>query len=192
MQTVLRLHSPRTAWVDALRADKASALAQLTGIILFAALTALGAQVRVQIWEVPFTLQTLAVYGSGLFLGWRNGMLAQALYLTIGLLWPVYADGASGPAYLFGAPSAGFLLAFPLVAGLVGYLSKRWNTLAGVTLAMLMGSLVLFSFGVTWLHYAMDHSSWLVSLQRGWLPFIPVDLATVLCVGLAYTGLRRL
>ena len=44
--------------------------------MLFAALTALGAQVRIYLWEVPITLQTIFVYGGGLCLGARNGFLS--------------------------------------------------------------------------------------------------------------------
>ncbi|QXD14130.1 biotin transporter BioY [Rhodocaloribacter litoris] len=192
MATLLSLHTPRPAAVDALRGERASVMVQVLGIAGFALLTALGAQVRLYLWEVPFTLQTVAVYGSGLFLGWRNGLLAQLLYLTLGLFLPVYAGDTFGPAYLFGAVTAGYLLAYPLAAAVTGLLSKRWNTLAGSTLAMLAGSLVLFSLGVAWLHAAAGHATWLESLERGWLPFIPVDLAKILFVGLVYAGVRRL
>ncbi|GIV58041.1 MAG: biotin biosynthesis protein BioY [Rhodothermaceae bacterium] len=192
MATLLSLHTPRAAAVDALRQERASAALQVLGIVGFALLTALGAQVRLYLWEVPFTLQTVAVYGSGLFLGWRNGMLAQVLYLTLGLFLPVYAGDTFGPAYLFGAVTAGYLLAYPLAAAVVGALSKRWNTLTGSTLAMIAGSVVLFTLGVVWLHAVAGHATWAESLERGWLRFIPVDLAKILFVGLVYTGTRRL
>lgn len=192
MNALLKLHSPRTASVDALRQEQASAAVQLLGIVGFALLTALGAQVRLYLWEVPFSLQTLAVYGSGLYLGWRSGMLAQGLYLLLGLFLPVYAGDGYGPAYLFGAVSAGYLLAYPFSAALTGLLSKRWNTLAGSTLAAAAGSLVLFAGGVVWLHYAAGHATWFESVDKGWLRFIPVDLAKIMCVSLLYSGTRRL
>lgn len=191
MTSALSLSSPTAAPIDALRRADASVLAQVLGIAGFAVLTALGAQVKIYLWEVPFTLQTLAVYGSGLFLGARNGMLAQLLYLTLGLFLPVFAGDTFGPAYLFGAVTAGYLLAYPLVAMLVGALSKRWNSLSGSTLSMLAGSLLLFTFGVTWLHFVGGHATWMESLDKGWLRFIPADLAKILFVGLLYTGTRR-
>ena len=104
--SALALHSPRSASVDLLRSDRASVLTQAAGIVGFALLAILGAQVRIYLWEVPITLQTLAVYGSGLFLGWRNGTLSMLLYLTLGLFFPVFAGDGYGPAYLFGAASA--------------------------------------------------------------------------------------
>lgn len=186
------LTSSRTAAVDVLRADDTATLVQFLSIVGFAVLTALGAQVRIYIWEVPFTLQTLGVYGSGLYLGWRNGMLAQGLYLILGLFLPVYAGDGFGPAYLFGAVSAGYLLGYPLAAFAIGALSRRWNSLTGSALSMIGGSLVLFTLGVTWLHFAAGHATWLESIDKGWLRFVPVDLAKILLISVIYTGTRRL
>lgn len=191
MTTLVRLHSPRYAFVDALRQEQTSALTQTLGIVGFALLTALGAQVRIYLWEVPFSLQTLAVYGSGLYLGWRNGLLAQVLYLVLGLFLPVFAGDGFGPAYLFGGVTGGYLLASPLAAALVGLLSKRWNALAGSTLSLLAGSLVVFACGVVWLHFVAGHETWFESIEKGWLRFIPVDLAKIMFVALLYTGTRR-
>ena len=87
MISQLGLRTARVSTIDDLRSGSASVGLQVAGIVGFAALTALGAQFRLYLWEVPFTLQTLAVYGSGLYLGWRNGLLAQGLYLLVGLFF---------------------------------------------------------------------------------------------------------
>ncbi len=78
MATLLTLHSPRLVTVDALRQEQASAAVQVLGIVGFALLTALGAQVRIYLWEVPITLQTLFVYGSGLAKAMNPHQRAQA------------------------------------------------------------------------------------------------------------------
>ncbi|ARA94584.1 MAG: biotin transporter BioY [Bacteroidetes bacterium] len=192
MTNLLKLQASQAALVDALRQERASAAVQVLGIVGFALLTALGAQVRLYLWEVPFTLQTLAVYGSGLYLGWRNGGLAQLLYLTLGLFFPVFAGDHFGPAYLFGAVTAGYLLAYPAAAAVVGLLSRRWNSLVGSTLSMLVGSLVFFTLGVVWLHHTADHATWFESIDKGFLRFIPVDLLKITGLGLLYAGTRRL
>jgi len=190
MISIPGLRSTRTAFVDSLRADRASAGVQVAGIVGFALLAAIGAQVRIYVWEVPFTMQTFAVYGSGLYLGWRNGLLAMALYLVLGMFMPVYAGDGYGPAYLFGAVSAGYLFGYPLASAAIGLVSRRWNGVTGSMLSMITGSVVLFTFGVVWLHYAADHVTWLESVDRGWLRFIPVDLAKILFIGLVYSGTR--
>jgi biotin transport system substrate-specific component len=188
----LALTSSRPASVDLLRSAHASVAAQVLGIVGFAVLAALGAQVRIYLWEIPITLQTFAVYGAGLFLGARNGSLSMVLYLALGMLLPVYAGDSYGPAYLFGAASAGYLLSYPLVALLIGTLSERWNTLAGSVLATLAGSAVLFTCGVTWLHFAAGHATWTESIVKGWLLFVVWDLAKIGLVACGYTGARRL
>jgi biotin transport system substrate-specific component len=192
MDSILGLRTSRVSTIDDLRSGSASTGIQVAGIVGFALLAALGAQFRLYIWEVPFTLQTFAVYGSGLYLGWRNGLLSMGLYLLIGLFLPVYAGDSFGPAYLFGAVSAGYLLAYPLSAALVGLVSKRFNGLTGSVLSMIAGSLVLFTLGVTWLHYAADHVTWFESIDKGWLRFAPVDLAKILAIALLYQGSRSL
>ncbi len=187
---ILTLSSPRTSALDRLRTDPA-VLTQVLGIVGFAVLAALGAQVRIYLWEVPITLQTVAIYGSGLYLGARNGGLAMLLYLLAGMFFPVFASEAYGPGYLLGL-SAGYLLAAPLAAATVGALSQRWNSLVGSTLAVLAGSIVLFAIGVSWLHVVAGHESIWTSIEIGWLRFVVWDFAKVALVAASYVAMRRL
>lgn len=189
--SALALSTRQPAALDALRGPHASVATQVLGIVGFALLAALGAQVRIYFWEVPITLQTVAVYGAGLFLGGRNGALAMALYLAVGLVAPVFAGGAYGPGYLFGSTTAGYLLSYPAVAALIGALTTRWNTLLGSALAMTLGAAVLFTSGVVWLHVAAGHATWWESVVKGCLLFIAWDLAKVWLVAGGYAGLRR-
>ena len=191
MQSIFQLQTPHKSLVDSIRQEQASTLVQVLGIVGFALLTAVGAQARIYIWEVPFTLQTAAVYGSGLFLGWRGGLLSQLLYLAIGMFFPVFAGDAFGWAYLLSAASAGYLLGMPFAALTIGWLSRRWNSLSGSTLSILCGSLIVFTFGVTVLHFAAGHETWIESVEKGWLRFIPVDIAKVLFVSMIYTTTRQ-
>lgn len=73
---------------------------------------------------VPITLQTLAVALTAMILGPWRGFLATALYVAVGLAGlPVFAGGASGLGVL-AKPSAGYLLAFPLAALVIGFLAR--------------------------------------------------------------------
>lgn len=194
MTNALSLQSTHSALIDRLREENASLLLQIAGVTGFAVLTALAAQIefRIYLWEVPITLQTAAVYASGLYLGARNGLLAQLLYLTLGLFLPVFAGDGYGAAYLFGAVSAGYLLTYPLAAAAIGALSKRWNSFSGSTLATIVGAAIIFTGGVVWLHYAAGHTTWFESIDKGFLRFVVVDLAKVVGVGLLYSGTRIL
>ena len=186
------LAAARPAALDRLRAADLPLATQAAAVVATAALTAVLAQfeVRLYLWEVPLTLQTVAVYGSGLVLGRRNGALAMGLYLLLGLVLPVYSGGASGAAHLVGA-TGGSLLSFPLVAIVGGAITEHTRTLGRSALALLAGSLVLFTLGVIVLHVAAGHATWAESVLTGWLRFVPWDLAKIAAVALTYSAARR-
>ena len=182
---------PSSASVDRLRADDAPLALQAALIAGAALLTGLLAQfeLRIYLWEVPLTLQTLAVYASGLFLGRRSGALAMGLYLALGLVLPFYAGGASGAAHLLGA-SGGYLLAFPVVAFVTGAITRHNRGFGRSLLALLAGSAVLFGMGTLGLALATDLSG-AEAVERGWLRFIPWDLTKIALVGSLYAAARR-
>ena len=177
--------------VDRLRASSAPAWLQVAGVAGFALLTVLLAQAewRIYLWSVPLTLQTVSVYASGLFLGRRNGALAMLLYLALGLVLPVFSDGGSGVAHLLGA-SGGYLVAFPVVAFLVGAITRERRTILRTAAALLAGSLVLFGFGVAWLVAGVGLAPG-AALVNGWLLFVPFDLTKIALVTALYAGARR-
>ena len=53
-------------------------------------------RVTLPVSPVPITAQTFAVLLVGGALGFRRGVMSVGLYLALGLLLPVYAQGASG------------------------------------------------------------------------------------------------
>jgi biotin transport system substrate-specific component len=96
-------------------------------VAAFAALIAVAsyaAAIPVGAGGVPLTLQTFAVLLAGAVLGPVRGLLANLLYLLLGLAGlPVFAGHTSGAA-VFTGPSAGYLYTFPLAALVVGLLVK--------------------------------------------------------------------
>ena len=98
---------------------------------MFAALTAASAQIAIPIGPVPFTLQVLAVILTGFLLGPYLGFWAQLIYLLVGALGlPVFAGLRGGMAHLYG-PTGGYLVAFPISALVVGWVSQRFKGFAG-------------------------------------------------------------
>lgn len=89
---------------------------------LIAALT-LAPAIPVGPLGVPLTLQTLGVALTALLLGARRGGLAVLVYVVVGLAGlPVFARFSGGLGAL-ASPSAGYLLAFPVAALVIGALS---------------------------------------------------------------------
>lgn len=72
-------------------------------IALFAALTSIGAFIKIPTPIVPLTLQYLFCAYSGILLGSKLGLYSQLLYLVIGLMgFPVFTQGG-GLTYIFSA-----------------------------------------------------------------------------------------
>ena len=125
---------------------------------------------------VPLTVQNLAVLLVGLSLGSRRGFLAMALYLAEGASgMPVFSPtGPGGIAQLIG-PTAGYLIAYPFVAALAGFIFERGKqTFARAAVAATAGEILLFASGITWL-YVLTHSlARAISLGLYWFIFAEI------------------
>lgn len=116
--------APGAVPVPVTRTTAATDVALVATGAAFVAVCAMGS-VTVPGMAVPITLQTLGVLLVGAVLGPSRGGLAVLLYLAVGFAGlPVFARGTAGLGVL-GGPSAGYLLAFPLAAALVGWLVRR-------------------------------------------------------------------
>ncbi|MFI5236344.1 MAG: biotin transporter BioY [Ignavibacteriales bacterium] len=134
---------------------------ELFWIISFSILTAISAQVSIPIKPVPFTLQTMVVLLAGALLGAKNGAYSQVLYIFLGAIGlPVFAqtaDGTIGLARLI-SPTGGYLLAFPIAAYLVGYLTSKNQKYTFVVISMIVAELVVIFTGTLYLYAAYLHN----------------------------------
>jgi biotin transport system substrate-specific component len=127
-------------------------LAVLIGATLFIALCA-HITIPLPFTPVPLTVQNLGVLLVGMALGSRAGFAVLALYLAEGAFgMPVFnPTGPGGVAQLFG-PTGGFLLAYPLVAWLAGYVMERGRkSFLRAAAAGFLGEVALFAGGLSWL-----------------------------------------
>ena len=126
---------------------------------------------------VPVTAQTLIALLSGAVLGSRLGPLSVLVYLTEGAMGlPFFARGQAGLGYLRGV-TGGYLIGFVVAALVVGFLVERgWGrTFRRAVLAMVVGNMVLYCFGVPWLKHVLNISLG-KALAIGFYVFIPGDL----------------
>ncbi|QQS37839.1 MAG: biotin transporter BioY [Ignavibacteriales bacterium] len=141
----------------------------LFGVLSFALLTAVAAQIAIPVKPVPFTLQTMIVLLSGAVLGAKKGFYSQVIYLTLGAIGlPVFAqtpDATFGIARLIG-PTGGYLLAFPLAAFLIGYLIQKNKSYTTVVASMFFGELLIITIGVFHLNLFYVHN-FKVAVQTG-------------------------
>lgn len=108
---------------------------------------------------VPLTVQNLGVLLVGLALGSRRGFLALALYLAEGVAGlPVFSPALSGGVAQLLGPTGGYLIAYPFVAALTGYIFERGTpSFARAAWACLAGEILLFTCGIAQL-YLLTHS----------------------------------
>lgn len=143
---------------------------------------------RLPFTPVPVTGQTLGVLLVGTSLGVTRGGAALALFLLYGIVGlPVYADGASGvQTLLLGSATGGYLWGFLVAAIVCGYLAERgWDRSIGSAIgAMVVGEVIVFTFGVTWLAAAAGVSGQ-KAMELGLYPFVLGDLIkTLLAAGI--------
>src|SRR5450631_683775 len=182
-QTEVRTHTEENV------AEKWLSLAKQAGIVIGAsAVIAVCARLvfPLPFTPVPLTLANFGVLLVGLALGSKRGFAAAALYLVWGAMGlPVFSPaGVGGVAQLVG-PTGGYLMAYPVVAFIAGWLAEQGvasfarNLVAGV-----VAEIVLFGAGIVWLA-AMTHS-WQRALAFGFLPFVFAEVMKVMvAAGLA-------
>jgi len=167
---VQTLRTPQERMVEALR--------QVAPIIAASLFVGLCARITIPLMPltpVPLTMQNFAVLLVGLLLGSRRGFAALVIYLVEGMSGlPVFNPiGPGGLAQLFGV-TGGFLLAYPVVAFVAGYIFERGNkSFVRAAIAGVMAEMILFLGGVSWL-YVFAHSI------KGLYVFVPAEIIKLL------------
>ena len=173
---------------------------------LFAALTAVGALLRIPVPPVPFTLQTLFVFLAAGLLGPSGGFLSQCLYIAVGLLGlPVFAGGG-GIGYIF-SPTFGYLAGFPPAALVMGLLAKRFAPanretrtnkrkleIAQFIWIYAVGSIIISAFGLTYLFFYPGRilAEAPSIFWSGFIIFIPTNIVKIVAGAWLTVRLRRM
>jgi biotin transport system substrate-specific component len=170
--------------------ERARQVAIVVGASLFVALCA-RITLPLPFTPVPLTLQNLGVLLVGLVLGSRRGFAALALYLAEGAAgMPVFnPTGPGGLAQLLG-PTGGFLLAYPFVAGLAGWIMDRGTkSFARAVTAGVLAEIVLFAGGISWL--AILTRSFAQALRLGLYWFVFAEVIKVMMAAAIAQGWQR-
>ena len=146
----------------------------ITLMLFGSILLAISAKVQVPFWPVPMTMQTFVIFLIGLTYSVRLSFATVAFYLFQGAIGlPVFASGG-GVAYLVG-PTAGYLYGMLFASIVISYLANLGfsKTYFKAALSLLIGSVVIFSFGIIYLSYIIGFEK---AVAAGLLPFIPSEL----------------
>jgi biotin transport system substrate-specific component len=167
----------------------------ITYIAVFAAI--MGAMglvppIMLSFTPVPITLQTLGVLLAGTVLGAKRGALSMVVFLLVVAAGIPLLPGGRGGIGVFVGPSAGFLLSYPLTAGLIGFLVssfrnlKLWNILL---VNLTVGIFFIYLIGVPVQAFIMHIP--VLQAAKLCLVYIPGDvLKAILASYLAYRLLK--
>ncbi len=155
---------------------------------LFAALTCVGAFIKIPMLWSSFTLQVFFVFLAGICLGPRYGLLSQLAYVLLGLVGlPIFTNGG-GFGYVF-QTTFGFLLSYIPAAWVVGKLTERSCSLRRAILACCVGLVVIYAIGMPYMALILNvylgkgFSLWQL-LMAGMLPYLPYDAMKIIVVSL--------
>jgi biotin transport system substrate-specific component len=182
---VQTLPSPRERGLEAARQ-----VALVVGASVFVAVCA-----RITIplpgTPVPLTVQNFGVLLVGLLLGSRRGFAALVLYLAEGAMGlPVFNPMGSGGVTQILGVTGGYLLVYPFVAALAGFIFERGKkTFARAAVAGLLAESLLFVGGLFWLYF------WTHSLAKaayfGLYWFVAAEVIKVMVAAAIAAGTKK-
>jgi biotin transport system substrate-specific component len=189
MTTIL---APAARGFDPLGISGRSLPVQAALLLFGTGVLALASQISVPMVPVPITMQTFALTMIGVLYGWRLGALTVLAWLGEAMMGlPVLANGSGGLAPFVG-PTAGYLVSFPIIAALAGYLAEKGWTGSHVVksfLAHLSANILCLVIGGAWLAYLIGAEK---GLALGVTPFIlGAVLKSALAAALLMTLARR-
>ena len=162
---------------------------RLVLISLFAALMAVVSPFSIKIGPIPLSFATLIVMLTSFVLGNKDGAIVVFVYILLALFGiPVLSGFKSGAAALFGM-TGGYIFGYLPLAFLSSYFGyDNWKN---KMLGMLLGTIVLYTFGTIWF-MVYTHTALWPSLLACVLPFLPGDFIKMMIVVLTEERLRKI
>ncbi|MCL1830190.1 MAG: biotin transporter BioY [Oscillospiraceae bacterium] len=176
-----------------LSVDRIARVAVMTSVISVSAMIAL----PLPFTPVPLSLANLTIMLSGVLCGVIDGTLAVIMYILLGMVGlPIFAGFNSGIGVILG-PTGGYIMGYPILAFLVGYLSRvfsrRLKRFTAHLISMAIGLIVLYLFGCSW-YILTTGVSVTAAISVTIIPFLPGDLlkaVTASTLALRYYYIKR-
>lgn len=147
-----------------------------------------GSQITIPIQPVPISMQTVVISIIAFTYSPRLSFVTVLTYLIAGIVGlPMFAGLSSGLHCFFGATYGyfiGMLLAAPAMSVLNSRLSEKFTKrFLGVFFSCLIGHLIIFSLGVSWLATIIGVKQ---AIYSGFIIFIPTGLGKILIFSSLY------
>lgn len=142
--------------------------------------------------SVPITAQSLGVMLAGAILGARRGFAALVLFLALVAVGLPLLAGGRGGLGVFVTPSVGFLVAWPVAAFVVGWITERggvpYRLHWGIVANIVGGIVVLYAAGIAGIAAVAGISVGAAAVST-WV-FIPGDLVKAVLAALIARGVH--
>ncbi len=165
---------------------------EMTAAAMMTAVTAVCAWISVPA-NVPFTLQTFAVFAAVLILGARGSLLSITAYLLLGAVGvPVFAGFKGGTGILLGN-TGGYLIGFIFIPLICLGVEKLFGRKLIFTIpALIIGLFVCYTFGTAWfIHVSTKAVTVRQALKWCVIPFIIPDLAKLALAAVLSVRVRK-
>lgn len=160
---------------------------------LFIALIYICGIIRINIFEVPFTLQTMAVMLAACFLGAKKAVAAVLIYIIMGLAGlPLFTQGG-GFMYIT-KYSFGYILGFIPMSLLTGLYKDKCKNAVQLFLLLLFSGVLMLIIGALYAYILLSVTSG-VDIQGiiygYFLVFIPSEILKSIASLLIYLRLKK-
>jgi biotin transport system substrate-specific component len=129
---------------------------------------------------------------AGAVIGSRRGFASLALFLALVAVGLPLLSGGRGGLGVFGGPSVGYLLGYPVAAWVVGWIVERggssYRLAWGVVANVVGGIVVLYTLGILGTAWRADLSIPAAATQTGW--FVLGDAGKVVIAALVARGVH--
>ena len=166
---------------------------------LMAAVMCVISPFTIPIGPIPVSLGVLGVLLTAVILGFKQGTIATAVYLLLGLAGLPVFTGFRGGLAVFAGPTGGYAYSFILMALLTGFVSdklihsKAAIRYGGVFAACAVSAVICDTLGT--IHYmAIAGADLQYALAVCFYPFIPIDIlkgAVATILGLKVRSILR-
>ena len=148
---------------------------------LFAAITAVVAQISIPIGPVPINFAAVSVFIEAGVLGGRYGSLSQMVYVLLGAVGlPVFAGFTGGVGHIAG-PTGGYIVSYIIMALVAGLLIRSGKKLSNkrIILGLTIGQIIQYIIGTFWYCF-VTKTHWLSALMVCVVPFIIGDIIKII------------
>lgn len=162
-------------------------------ISLFVTIIYISGLIRLNIFSIPFTLQTFAVMLTACFLGAKKGLFVVLIYIFSGLIGlPVFTKG--GGIFYVLEPTFGYIIAFIPAVLFIGFNKNKIKNIYMFIVLLFVAGIIMLFIGSIYVYILLSFSSGIklsVLINGYFLLFIPAELVKSILAAIIYYRLKR-